>query len=42
MILIGIELCRYLCFYKLTLRVVRDPFIHTYWSKQFRTKEPYE
>lgn len=42
LILIGIEVCRYVCFYKLTLNVLRDPFIHTMWSKQFRTREPYE
>ena len=41
-LLVLVEAVRYVCFYQLTMRVLRDPFIHTYWSKTFRTKEPYE
>lgn len=40
MLLIMVETFRYACFYRLTIRVLRDPFIHAYWSKQIKIKEP--
>lgn len=39
-LLIMVETFRYACFYRLTMRMLRDPFIHAYWSKQFKIKEP--
>ena len=41
-LLLMLEAARYLCFYRLTMRLLKDPFIHTYWSNRFQTKEPYE
>lgn len=42
LLLLMLETARYLCFYRLTMHLLKDPFIHTYWSKRFQTKEPYE
>lgn len=41
-LLLIMEAARYLCFYKLTMRLLKDPFIHAYWSGRFKIKEPYE
>ncbi|MCH4285578.1 MULTISPECIES: hypothetical protein [Bacillota] len=41
-LLLIMEAARYLCFYRLTMRLLKDPFIHAYWSGRFKTKEPYE